>query len=300
MRKSDKRAKIPTLASTVILVREHNGGLQIYLLRRSTRSGFMPGNYVFPGGMLDSGDRDYDFWKTHLDMDLAAVSRRLGGELRIEDALAHGVAAIRETFEEAGVLLAHRSPQGKQDVARVCDRRVRSTLPKSWLREWVTAEDWSLAFSELSRWAHWITPKARSRQYDTRFFVALMPAGQECIPDCCETTEGVWASAESGLERNLLGELPLSPPTLVTLHELLQYPTLKALEKELEDRPWGETRHPLLIRSTRAAMIILPWDVMYDREKEIDCDAPQRKILAPGEPFSRLWYHEGLWIPVEN
>jgi hypothetical protein len=84
------------------------------------------------------------------------------------------------------------------------------------------------------------------------------------------------------------------------LHEFLQYPNLKALEKELENRPWGETRHPVLIRSTRGAMIILPWDVMYEREKEIDCEAPQRKLLAPGEPFSRLWYHEGLWVPVGN
>jgi 8-oxo-dGTP pyrophosphatase MutT (NUDIX family) len=232
-------------------------------------------------------------------MDQVTISRRLGGDLSTEDALAYGVAAIRETFEEAGVLLAYRTPQSRGDVELVCNSRRRVALPKGWLHEWVALEGWTLILSKLWRWTHWITPEARSRRYDTRFFVALMPAGQDCIPDTIETTDGIWVDPEEGLDKNLRGELPLSPPTLVTLNELMQYSNLEPLEKELENRQWGETRKPQLIRSNGAVLIILPWDPMYEHEEEIGCDATQKVSLSPGEPFSRLWYQDGIWTPVE-
>jgi 8-oxo-dGTP pyrophosphatase MutT (NUDIX family) len=299
-RDKPSQPKIPRPASTVVLIRHLSGDLQVYLLRRSSRSGFMPGNYVFPGGTVDPEDRAPGFWKAHVDMDSKSISRRLGGDVTVDEAIAYGVAAVRETFEEAGVFLAHRSQQGPHDLEKVYHRREVATLPKGWLRGWVASEGWTLELSRLAKWSHWITPEARSRRYDTRFFLALMPAGQQCIPDTMETTHGIWISPEKGLDANLQGSIPLSPPTLVTLHELQKYHDMKTLEKELENRQWGETRIPLLIRSSQETMIVLPWDPMYDHESEIDVNAMAKITLGLDQNFSRLWYHEGIWRPVQN
>ena len=299
-RDKPSQREIPRPASTVILTRHRNGELQVYLLRRSSLSGFMPGNYVFPGGTVDTEDRASGFWKAHVDMDNKSISRRFGGELTVDGAVSYGVAAVRETFEEAGVFLAHQSQQTQDDLEKVCHRREVATLPKDWLKKWVASEGWTLEFSRLSQWSHWITPEARPRRYDTRFFLARMPSGQQCIPDNMETTHGVWVSPEKGLEANLQGSIPLSPPTLVTLHELLKYHDLKILERELESRQWGKTRLPLLIRSSQETMIMLPWDPMYDQKSEIDINTLAKVPLTLDQDFSRLWYHEGIWRPVQN
>lgn len=295
-----RQPKIPRSASTVIFTRHHNGELQVYLLRRSSLSGFMPGIYVFPGGTVDPEDRAPGFWRAHVDMDSKSISHRLGGDLTADEALVYGVAAVRETFEEVGVFLAHRSQQTRHDLEKVCSKRIAATLPKGWLRDWVVSDGWTLTFSMLAPWSHWITPEARSRRYDTRFFLTIMPSGQQCIPDTMETTHGMWVSPEKGLDANLKRDIPLSPPALVTLHELLQYHDMKTLEKELENRQWGETRLPLLIRSSQETMIVLPWDPMYDQESEIDINALGKVSLTMDQDFSRLWYHEGIWRPVQN
>lgn len=296
---SDK-SKEPRRASTVILAREKGGEVQVYLLKRSDRSAFFPGNYVFPGGMVEPEDWDTQLWKAHVDMDLEGISKRLGGTLTEEETLAHGVAGIRETFEEAGVLLADRNKCTREDLERVRDRRMARDLPRGWFQDRVVSEGWTLTLSRLARWAHWITPKLMLRRYDTRFFLAFMPPGQECIADTRETEHGIWISPWKGLANNLRGEIPLSPPTLITLHELLQYPDMGDLEKEVKTRPWGEARLPRLIRLPKGVLILQPWDPMCNQELEIDHKGLEKAILPLGEPFSRLWYHEGIWRPVGN
>ena len=119
-------------AATVILVREYQAELQVYLLKRHAKSGFMAGNYVFAGGTLDSEDREFTIWKDHVDLDPVGLSNTLGGGLSEEEILAYGVAAIRETFEEAGVFLAHQANQRTQDLKRLDNLRVAGDLPKNW------------------------------------------------------------------------------------------------------------------------------------------------------------------------
>lgn len=299
MKEVSNTPNIPRPASTVILIRWQGGELQVYLLKRSTNSGFMPGNYVFPGGTVDAHDRAPGLWKKHVDMDLDEISRRLGGGLTGEEALDHGVAAIRETFEEAGVFLSGGNSQTVKELERVREQRMTGSLPSGWLQEWAAATGGTLSFSSLARWAHWITPKLRSRRYDTRFFLAFTPLDQKCTPDNRETTHGIWISPEQGLARNLRREIPLSPPALVTLHELLQYRDPEDLKREAETRSWGEVRMPRLIRLTDGALLILPWDPMYNQDVEMEKRGPDDgMVLPPGEPFSRLWYHEGIWMPV--
>lgn len=273
--------------------------LQVFLLERSGGSGSFPGNYVFPGGTIDPGDGNSELWKAHVDMDPKEVPRRLGGGLSEEEVFAFGVAAIRETFEEAGVLLAYRSEQTKGDLERVCEWRMSTTgLHKDWARELVVSEGWTLAFTMLARWAHWITPELMPYRFDTRFLMAFMPRGQECVPDTRETKQGIWISPEEGLAGNLKGEIPLSPPTLITLHELLQYPDIGKLKKEVQSRPWGEALLPRLIPHSQGPVILEPWDPMYHEEIEIDPERLADCILPPGEPFSRVWLHKGIWKPV--
>jgi len=120
----DNRPPVPVPAATVILVREEAGHLQVYLLRRSQTSGFMPGSYVFPGGLVDHGDRDDALWQAHVDLAPDALGERLGAAAVGFDALCYGVAAVRETFEEAGVLLARPRFPAPGDFGRARERRL--------------------------------------------------------------------------------------------------------------------------------------------------------------------------------
>lgn len=298
MSESNTSPSVPARASTVILIRDTNGQLQVYLLKRSSQSGFMPGNYVFSGGVVDPEDRNVDFWQGHIDLDRDQVIKRFGGGLNNADVVSHGIAAIRETFEEAGVLLARQNGGTGRDLDNLRDRRLVGSLRKTWLRELVASGEWTLRFSDLACWSHWITPKIRSKRYDTRFFAAFMPEGQECRPDNRETTHGIWVTPEKALRGNLKGEIPLSPPALTTLHELLGYSDIGGLKEETKTRPWGETRMPRLVPMTGGALLLLPWDPYYhDEEIEVEINGLGKRAAPLGKPFSRLWLSEGVWRP---
>ena len=301
MKDKNKRQIGPVPAATVILTRQNAGELQVYLLKRSVNSGFMAGNYVFPGGIVDPEDGDAMRWKDHVDLDLDGLAQSLGGGLTATEALAYGIAAIRETFEEAGVLLAFEPDKNSKDLKWICKMRLAGELLEGWFLKFVASEDWILALSALSRWSHWITPELMKRRYDTRFFVASIPVGQQCQPDNRETTHGIWITPEKGLTGNLAGEIPLSPPTLITLHQLLNYRTLKDLEKEAKIRQWGQGFLPRLVPVDQGSVIVEPWDSQYT-QKEIDINANglEASILPVGKSFSRIWYHNGIWRPVAN
>jgi 8-oxo-dGTP pyrophosphatase MutT (NUDIX family) len=286
-------------AATVILVREHADELQIYLLKRSPKSGFMPGHFVFPGGTVDPVDRLFDFWKSHIDMDPQDIATRLGRELGDAEAIAYAVAAVRETLEEAGILLGCRQNQRDGDVERVCSLRLSPNLANDWFLQLVDKEEWRLTLSALSPWAHWITPELMPRRFDTRFFLAAMPPAQRCRPDDRETIEGLWISPTKGLAGNLEGVIPLSPPTVITLHELLEFTTMQELSMAARQRGWGDPLLPRVVPLAKGAVIIEPWDPMY-AEAEISIDPAElaAAVLPVGARFSRLWYDEGIWKPV--
>ena len=286
-------------AATVILARERAGRFQVYLLKRSSKSGFMAGNYVFPGGTLDTEDRDINLFKTHSDLDLNGIATRFGGDLTAEKALTFCVAAIRETLEEAGVFLACNDNNFAEKLEKACRLRLAANLSKDWFVKLVADAKWRLTLTALSRWSHWVTPELMKHRFDTRFFLASMPADQHCRPDSRETVQGLWISPEEGLAGNMDGTIPLSPPTLVTLHELLKYRSLKDLQTESRQRSWGQTISPRPVPLAKGAVIVQPWDPYY-REKEISIalDELPTSIVPVGRPFSRLWYNGRLWRPV--
>ena len=138
------------------------------------------------------------------------------------------------------------------------------------------------------------------RRFDTRFFIATMPSNQFCRPDSRETVEGLWISPKEGLIGNLTGEIPLSPPTLVTLHELIEYSDLKDLQAAGKGRHWDQALLPRLIPLEKGAVIVEPWDPMYSSaEINIYPNDLAASVLPVGESFSRIWFDNGVWKPVK-
>jgi 8-oxo-dGTP pyrophosphatase MutT (NUDIX family) len=288
-------------AATLILVRQHAGELQVYLLRRSPTSGFMPGLFVFPGGLVDVADGDEDFWKDRQDVDPDTVVERIGRGLNFSDASSYAVAAVRETFEEAGILLASKPGSADENLKLACERRLTNSQQAGWFRTLVDSDGWKLTISALAPWSHWITPVGMPRRFDTRFFVAALPDGQTARPDQRETTAGLWISPRQALADNLVGRTPLSPPTLVTLHEFLKYANLDDLQVSLKWRGWGDPIFPRLLTLGKKAgsVIIEPWDPMYGHgDLRIENKMLPESVLPPEAPFSRLWNDKGVWKPI--
>lgn len=295
----DKKTQAPPRpAATVILVRTFNGRLQVYLLKRSGKSRFFPGSYVFPGGALDNDDMDFSFWQGHIDMGMEDVSRRFGGAgMPGEGVLGYCVAGIRETFEEAGVLLAGR--RSRLSPEEICIARKSQGLESGWLRQLTSSGEWVLSLGALSPWSHWVTPEEMKYHFDTLFFIALMPQGQSCAPDQKETDDGIWISPEDALASNLEGSVPLSPPTIVTMHELLSYTDVDSLKEGWDAGTWGEARLPRMIPSNVGPVIIEPWDPQYsDAPEELDATGFESLVHSGCEPFSRIWLHGGIWKPI--
>jgi len=296
--KGKRGQRQPRPAATVILARSFHDRIQVYLLKRSGKSRFFPGSYVFPGGALDQDDMDFSFWRDHIDVDMEDVSRLFGGDdMTGEDVLGYCVAGIRETFEEAGVLLA--SIKLKPFSEQACMARETRRLEKGWLRQLTSSVECILTLSALSVWSHWVTPELMKYHFDTLFFIAMMPQGQSCAPDGEETDDGIWISPKEALASNLTGKIPLSPPTIVTMHELLSYPDVDSLKEGWDARTWGKARRPRMIRSDSETVILEPWDPQYcDTAEDLDTTGFESLILSPCEPFSRIWLHNGIWKPI--
>ena len=289
----------PRAAATIILVREQGGALGVYLMQRSLKSSFMGGNHVFPGGKVDGEDSEVSFWALRGDIPRDALAARLHDPSEGLALLPYAVAAIRETWEEAGVLLADL-PNGDSDLLeRLQAQREGRTLAPAWLRTQLTSQKGALAYSALWPWSHWIAPEAMKQRFDTRFFIAFMPPGQTCRPDPRETPRGRWMTPREALEVNVQGKLFLSPPTLVTLHTLLEYTSLEALQSALPRPGWGPALMPKMCFPKVGPMVIQPWDPAYDApESSLPESEADLALLSVGEAFSRLWNDGGTWRPV--
>lgn len=280
----------PSPSATLILAREDEAGVEVYLLRRSTASKFMPGTYVFPGGNLESEDMDVSFWQDHADLPAERLEPSLDGA--VDRMLPFAVAAIRETWEEAGLLLAApaKGPRSLEPIRK-------SNTP---FTRRIQDDGLCLSISKLGRWHHWITPELMPRRFDTFFFVAPVGQDQRCRPDNRETVHGTWVTPRKALTENERGVLPLSPPTLVTLHQMLAFADLGTLMAEARRRSWPAPIMPRLWPLENSALIIEPWDPDYTRESiDVDIDRLETDLLPAGAPFSRLWRRNGLCRPVK-
>ncbi len=289
MTDSPRRPATPSPSATLILARQGKTCIEVYLLRRSAASSFMPGTYVFPGGNMEADDKNTAFWQDHVDLPVDQLARMLDG--RVETMLPYAVAAIRETWEEAGLLLA--APMDENSLAKQARSR---DVPFSKI---VQAGGFGLAASRLGRWHHWITPELMPRRYDTYFFVAPVETGGQCRPDNHETVHGTWVNPRKALTENTRGRLPLSPPTLVTLHQMLPFADVDGLMAETRSRSWPAPIMPRLCPLENSALILEPWDPDYAcKTISVDVDRLETDVLPVGTPFSRLWHHRGRCRPV--
>jgi 8-oxo-dGTP pyrophosphatase MutT (NUDIX family) len=216
-------------AVTVILVRDAPGAagdddrLEVLLLERHGASAFAPGALVFPGGKLDPTDAGLDPGRVRCT-DPKGWADRLGVG-GADAAVAMLVAAVRETFEEAGVLLTRQDGALAGAAALPTDlERTRALMAArdgayDW-RGWLARHDLVLDLDALAMWSWWVTPKGLPRRYDTRFLVAGMPAGQTATHDAVETTSMRWIPPATALAAHADGRLHVIFPTRRTLEQL--------------------------------------------------------------------------------
>jgi len=206
-------------AATVVLLLFAPGGVEVYLLRRQATMAFAPGMYVFPGGGVDPRDHDAEIAWAGPDARTWAV------RLSCDEGRARALvcAAVRETFEESGVLLAGPDPETV----------VVDTTGDEWESDRLALVDRSLSLTALlarrglvlradllAAWAHWITPDFESRRYDTRFFVAVLPAGQRTRDVSTEAASVAWVAPGAAVAAVDTGAMAMLPPTYETCGEL--------------------------------------------------------------------------------
>ena len=227
---------VPTDAATVILLREANagksGGFEVLMVLRNSRSAFVPSSYVFPGGRVEGEDCLRDMEAFCREPELTRAQSTLDGVPFPERALGIWVAAVRETFEEVGLLFArcedgHLLSLPSGDIARrFLSYRKRLHSGVLHFTEVLRSERLTLALDRLHYFSHWITPELSPIRYDTRFFVAEVPAGQEALHDGDELTGHVWVTPEEALEGYRNQRFHMVVPTIVTLEELSRFGTI--------------------------------------------------------------------------
>jgi 8-oxo-dGTP pyrophosphatase MutT (NUDIX family) len=210
----------PRDAATVIILRDNPEGLEVFLVKRHGLSDVLGGAYVFPGGKLDDSDLQLA-GIAHLDQDSGAMHKALAEpDLPIDVARGLYVAALREAFEECGVLFA-------QDAAHRHSLQLAEQIKTGQAFNEVLAElQLRLLSSALTPWSRWVTPKMpsiSSKRFDTRFFVAALPADQIASHDNVETTESVWLPPRVALEQYWENQIALAPPQIMTLAHLSRY-----------------------------------------------------------------------------
>lgn len=229
----------PRPAATVVLLREAADGPEALLLRRHRRSGFAADAWVFPGGVVDDADRRPELAERVEGPSPREWAARLGVDDPAE-ALSFVAAALREAFEETGILLARwdgvgdRHPHAAESL-EVARRALLGGVVD--LHGVAVGNGVRLSGADLLYLAHWITPEPEPRRYDTRFFAARVPAGAECAVHEAEMTDARWMAPGAAVEAFRAGEMKMLPPTVHTLARLAEHRSLDEAWEALRGAP---------------------------------------------------------------
>lgn len=221
----------PRPAATVVLLRDaREGGIEIYLVQRHASIGFMGGMHVFPGGKVCPGDESPAMRACVRD---AAMLRgdAWGDDIDVSAAFARTVAAARETFEEAGVLLGLGAPPATLVALR------RRLLAGEEFATLLSEESLSLQLASLEPLSRWITPDSEPVRFDTSFFLARAPHDQDADHDRMEAIDALWITPARALEVAARGEIRLAPPTARTLESLRDASSVEAAYALARSRP---------------------------------------------------------------
>lgn len=243
----------PRAASATVMARTRPvGGIEVFMVRRHVRSEFVPDVYVFPGGSVATADREAE------QTPGACVAAGDG-----VTALGSGfrAAAIRELFEEAGALIALRDGAplrvSPEDLSRLAADRAALNAHTTTILEVARREGVTLATDTLLHWAHWITPEAWPKRFDTHFFLVEAPEGQEAAHDDLETTQSAWITPEDALAAFERGEFPLVFATIHQLRALSGLVDVAAARTRFMDQT-TRTIMPRIARRDGGEIILLP------------------------------------------
>lgn len=272
--KEPREPVTPLPASTVLLIRDGSAGIEVFMVQRPTKMDFAGGALVFPGGKVDAADR------------AANVRPRCTGADALDDfQLSLNVAAIRETFEECGVLLAR--PRGQNELVPLervpeLETRYRDALVRDevGIGDMADAEDLELACDLLVYYAHWITPKIRPKRFDTHFFLAPAPTGQSALHDGSESLDSLWETPEQVMADYIGGTHFVMFPTYCNLLKL----TKSATVAEALDRARGDEVVTVLGQHSVGAdgirRLLLPKAAGYDITEMPDPTEPSGKRIV--------------------
>jgi 8-oxo-dGTP pyrophosphatase MutT (NUDIX family) len=270
-------------ASTVVLLRGDHP-FEVFLVRRNDSIAFLGGAHVFPGGRVDASDHSDDLTGgVHLQADA-----HIGITVRMPDvppdvAIAHHVAAVRELFEEAGVLLARSLTRAS--VERLTSDRRDLLGARVTFADIVRREHLQLALDELAYFAHWVTPEIEIRRFDTRFFIARAPHGQTPIHDEGETTHSEWMPPAAAIERSRAGVISLPPPTWTTLQMLAKFDSIEAVLDWARRKPIPRVQ-PRFEKHGEQTLLFYPGDPMYPPVEGFDATD------------TRFQLKDRRWIPI--
>ncbi len=268
----------PKPAATVLILRPNANpaateDYEILLMERHSKSPFMGGAYVFPGGKVEDSDQD-----------LAVKLKKESRDSPIADG--YRVAASRECFEEAGVLLTEEKPKDWQAWRQEVQSDARTFAAR------ILAEKIPLNLESIFLWAHWITPSFEGRRYDTKFFITEVAPEEQASIDLIEATKSTWLSPSAAAQANQAGDILLMPPTVHLLDELRQYP----LRAEVFEAARTRAVAPILPRINKIGermAIILPWDPLYPTSEGESLEFDKTNPFT--QTASRIVLHESIW-----
>lgn len=280
---------VPRPAATVILARNVSDGIEVFMMERTTAVEFAKGMHVFPGGALDRADHHPEIASLCIGLDDRAASETLGIE---QGGLAYWIAAIRECFEESGLLLGYRGSDqllqlAADEAERLAALRVDMAQSKMSFMDILRQEQVKAATDRIAYYSHWVTQAGRPRRYDTRFFVAQAPEGQTALQDNHETVGQLWVRPDQAIDLHRAGTLNLMFPTIKTLESLAPFKCVEELlEYARKPRPKQVMAPVTGVDRSGASHPLIPGDFAYAEIKKLDPDNQGAccSYIQPGHP----------------
>jgi glyoxylase-like metal-dependent hydrolase (beta-lactamase superfamily II)/8-oxo-dGTP pyrophosphatase MutT (NUDIX family) len=259
-------------AATIVLARESASGMQVLLLQRNPTAAHFAGAFVFPGGTLEAGDLDPAIWRRVQGLTAQDADRRL----RLESgALGYWVAAVRECYEEAGILLAVDAQQHLLTASRVNElAQQREALNSGALqfRDFLQQQDLFIPADRMAYLAHWITPNVQPRRFDTRFFLMPAPVDQNVQLDNTEIVGSRWLGAREVLERVKRDEIKMVRATQSIIASLKKFDAPDSALQHLLAVNHVPTNRPCLAQGRDGPRLFANGDPAYAEIHWVDPD----------------------------
>ena len=268
-----KQPAVPRDAATVLLLRDAPGGFEVFMVKRSGLSDVLGEAHVFPGGKIDAADSS-PAMLARINGLAALDTAALGEDLPVERAAGMFVAAARETFEEAGVLLARCGAGDFAGHLNAARARLNAKEPFDAV---LASIDALLDSAALVPWVRWVTPVMLAKRFDARFFLAAAPTGQEAVHDNYEATQSEWLKPRDAVMRWEQGGLQLAPATFMSLQHLAQFDSIDAALTDARSRR-PPVIQPVGFATDGVRCLALPGDINH----------PLAKRAIPG-PVRLIW-----------